>query len=65
MTEIESRLTGTYPALQMTMISLIVALVYEKLIESVQAQHQLWVATPDNFLLWGQFVSIASREACC
>ena len=59
MTEVEPRISANYPALQMTLISLIVALVYEKLIDSAQAQEQLWTATPDNLLLWSQLCAIA------
>ena len=56
MTEIETRLAANFPALRMMMISLIVALSYEKLIESYQRAEGLWTASPENLLLWSQFL---------
>ena len=59
-TEVETRLAANFPALRMMMISLIVALSYEKLIESFQAADGLWVATPENLLLWSQFLMMSA-----
>ncbi len=59
MTETETRVANNFPALQMTLISLIVALVYEQLIESVQGQDGLFTLSEPNLLLWAQFLAIA------
>ena len=51
MSEIEMRLRENYPTILMTLISLIVALVFETLISGMSEQSALGSVTVENFFL--------------
>ena len=55
MSVIETRLGDNYPAIFMTMVSLIVALVYENLIGAFGNFQKLGTPTPENIFVWAQF----------
>ncbi len=55
MSVIEARLGENYPAIFMTMVSLIVALVYENLVSAFGDFRDLGSPTPENIFVWAQF----------
>lgn len=59
MNAIETRLRENYPPILMTLVSLVVALVYENLISGMAGQRDVWSPTPENFFLWAQCVFLA------
>jgi hypothetical protein len=52
--KIEARLSENYPGIFMTILSLIVALVYENLIGAMKEQKNLWTWTAETAFLWSQ-----------
>ena len=60
MTAIESRLRENYPPILMTLVSLIVALIFENLISELGSRQAIWRVTPENFFLWAQSVFLGA-----
>jgi len=54
MTPIQTRLQENFPTIQMTLVSLIVALVYENLVGAVSDHEGGSAVTPENYLFWSQ-----------
>ncbi len=59
----EHRLRENYPAIQITILSLIIALVYENLISEMRAQPVLFEYSPEVAFLWGQCVFMIASPA--
>lgn len=59
MTPIETRLRDNFPAIQMTLVSLIVALIFETLIGKMIDYHGAWLFTPEGFLFSSQCLYMA------
>jgi hypothetical protein len=50
----EQRLRENYPTVQMTILSLIIALVYENLVGEMRAQQNIWVWSEETLFVWSQ-----------
>jgi len=63
MNTIETRLSENYPTIQMTVVSLVVALVFENLIQVLKEQPAAWRMTSESFLMWSQCVVTVNLAA--
>lgn len=54
MTIVEKRFRSSFPTIHMTMISLIVALLYENLVSGMRDLEGLWEGDAESFFLWAQ-----------
>lgn len=60
MTPIEKRLRDNFPAIQMTLVSLIVALVFETLIGKMIDYEGAWLTSPEGFMFLSQCLFLAT-----
>ena len=62
MTPIEKRLRDNFPAIQMTLVSLIVALIFETLIGKILDYQGAWLSSPEGFLFLSQCLFVATAS---
>ncbi len=63
MSVIDTRLRANYPTAQITIISLIVALAYENLIQAMGSDSDAWTMTPRSFFVWCQCLFMINAPA--